>query len=57
MTLLNHFGLSVSYDSLQRKLKTISAESSRWIEEHASNLKLVDEKVQGKRAGDKVKLR
>ncbi|MCJ1344728.1 hypothetical protein MMC31_002931 [Peltigera leucophlebia] len=65
ITLLNHLGLSVSYDTLQRKLKSIFFQSARWINMQASNPKLVGtwdnfeyrENVNGERVGDKLKFR
>lgn len=65
ITLLNHLGISVSYNTLQRKLKNISSESVRWIKMQATNPKLVGtwdnfeyrENVNGERVGDKVKFR
>lgn len=41
ITLLNHLGLSVSYDTVQHKLKNISSASARWIQKQAFNSKLV----------------
>lgn len=41
LTLLNHLGLSVSYDTLQYKLKSILSDFARWIQKQASNPKLV----------------
>ena len=65
ITLLNHLGLSVSYDVLQRKLKDITTSSIAWIKAQGSNCKLVGtwdnfefrENVYGKRVGDIVKFR
>ena len=65
ITLLNHFGLSVSYDVLQRKLQSISTTSKQWIRQQASNSHLVGtwdnfeyrENVQGEQVGDTVKFR
>lgn len=39
--LLNHLGLSVSYNSLLRKLRDIKANSTAFIKKQASNCKLV----------------
>lgn len=41
ITLLNHLGLSISYSTLQQKLKSISFESPCWIKMQLSNPKLV----------------
>lgn len=65
ITLLNHFGLSVSYKVLQNKLHEISLMQKKWIKQQANNRQLVGtwdnfeyrENVQGKRVGDTVKFR
>ena len=65
ITLLNHFGLSVSYDVLQRKLRDITSMSKNWIKQQATNYRLVGawdnfefrENVHGERVDDTVKFR
>ena len=65
ITLLNHLGLSVSYNVLLRKLRSITTSSATFIKEQAFNNKLVGtwdnfeyrENVAGKRIGDIVKFR
>lgn len=65
ITLLNHLGLSVSYNSLLRKLRDIKAHSAAFIKKQATNCKLVGswdnfeyrENVAGERIGDTVKFR
>lgn len=63
ITLLNHLGLSVSYDVFQRKLKNIMTSSIAGIKAQDSNCKLIGtwdnfkfrENVHGERVGDLVK--
>lgn len=65
ITLLNHFGLSVSYDMLQKNLYSITSSSQNWIKQQATNPCLVgswdnfkyQENVHRKRLGDTVKFR
>lgn len=65
ITLLNHLGLSVSYDVLQKKLKAITSLGMSWIRQQSTNRKLVGtwdyfeyrENVQGEQIGDTVKFR
>ena len=65
ITLLNHLGLSVSYDVLQRQLRHITDFSRSWIKSQSSNRRLVGswdnfefhENVHGERTGDTVKFR
>lgn len=65
ITLLNHLGLSVSYNVLQSKLRDITLSSKQWIRQQAQNRQLVGtwdnfefrENVQGERVGDVVKFR
>lgn len=65
ITLLNHLGLSVPYNSLLRKLRDIKAHSAAFIKKQATNCKFVGswdnfeyrENVAGERIGDTVKLR
>ena len=65
ITLLNHLGLSVSYQVLQSKLRDITATSKQWIKDQAQNRQLVGtrdnfefrENVHGERVGDIVKFR
>lgn len=64
-TLLNHLGLSVSYDVLQKRLKDITNNSQLWIKEQLSNCRLVGswdnfeyrENMYDERTGNKVKFR
>ena len=65
ITLLNHLGLSVSYNVLQKKLHSITSSSKKWIKQQATNPRLVGswdnfeyrENVHGERVGDTVKFR
>lgn len=65
ITLLNHLGLSVSYDVLQKKLQSITSSSKKWIMQQNTNPRLVGswdnfefrENVHGERVGDTVKFR
>ena len=65
ITLLNHLGISVSYNVLMRKLTNITTFSVAFIKEQASNNRLVgtwdnfeyQENIAGKRIGDIVKFR
>lgn len=65
ITLLNHLGLSVSYNLLLRKLRDIKAHSTAFIKKQASNCRLVGswdnfeyrENVVGEKIGDTVKFR
>lgn len=65
ITLLNHFGLSVSYEVLQKKLNDITTSSISWIKAQGSNCNLVRtwdnfefrKNVHGERVGDMVKFR
>ena len=65
ITLLNHLGLSVLYNSLLRKLRDIKGHSIVFIKQQATNCKLIGswdnfeyrENVIGKRIGDTVKFR
>ena len=63
ITLLNHLGLSVSYNVLLRKLRDIKASSTAFIKEQAFNCNLVGswdnfeyrENVAGEQIGDTIK--
>lgn len=63
ITLLNHLGLSVSYDILQKKLYNLTKSTTMWIKRQGSNCKLVGswdnfefwKNVHGKRTGNTVK--
>ena len=63
ITLLNHFGLSVLYNSLFKKLRDIKTHSATFIKQQATNWKLVGswdkfeykENIMGKRIGDTMK--
>lgn len=63
ITLLNHFGLSVSYDVLQKSLKNITSASKALIKQQSTNRRLVGtwdnfeyrENVHRERIGDVVK--
>ncbi|MCJ1346491.1 hypothetical protein MMC31_004708, partial [Peltigera leucophlebia] len=65
ITLLNHLGLTVSYDVLLSKLWGIASDSALWIKQQAQNPRLVGtwdnfeyrENVHGERVGNKVKFR
>ena len=65
ITLLNHLGLCVSYDVLQKKLRNITASSMSWIKQQSTNRKLIGtwdnfeyrENVYRERLGDTVKFR
>lgn len=65
LTLLNHLGLLVSYDILQKSIRNITQASQVWIKEQAINRKLVGtwdnfkyhENVHGERVSDMVKFR
>lgn len=65
ITLLNHLGISISYDIHIQKLKGIAAESYQWTKQQPSNSMLIGtwdnfeyrENVHGERVGDKVKFR
>ena len=65
ITLLNHLGLCVSYDVLQKKLRNITASSMSWIKQQSTNRKLIGtwdnfkyrENVHEERLGDTVKFR
>lgn len=65
ITLLNHLGLSVSYDVLQKKLHNMTKSTIMWIKRQGSNRKLVGswdnfefrENMHGERTGDTVKFR
>ena len=65
ITLLNHLGFSVSYNSLLQKLRDIKAHSTTFIKKQANNCKLVGfwdnfeyrKNVVNERIGDIVKFR
>ncbi|MCJ1462377.1 hypothetical protein MMC07_000977 [Pseudocyphellaria aurata] len=65
LTLLNHLGLSVSYDVLPKQLKHIALTSIELIKDQSTNRRLVGtwdnfeyrENVHGERVGDTVKFR
>lgn len=65
ITLLNHFGLSVSYDVLQKSLKNITSANKALIKQQSTNCRLVGmwdnfeyrENVHGERIEDVVKFR
>lgn len=65
ITLLNHLGLSVSYNVLLKRLRSIMSSSAAFIKQQATNCKLVGtcnnfeyrENVAGERIGDIVKFR
>lgn len=65
ITLLNHLGISVLYNVLLRKLRSITASSSAFIKAQASNRKLIGtwdnfeyrENIAGERIDDTVKFR
>lgn len=65
ITLFNHFGLLISYDVLQKKLKEVITSIIIWIKSQGSNCKLIGswdnfefcENIYEERIGDKVKFR
>lgn len=65
ITLLNHLGLSVSYNVLHTKLRDKTSASKEWIKQQAKNYQLVgiwdnfeyQENVCGERVGDVVQFR
>lgn len=65
ITLLNYFGLSVSYKVIQNKLHEITLMQQKWIKQQANNQQHVgtwdnfeyQENVQGEHISDTVKFR
>lgn len=63
ITFLNHLGLSVFYDVLQKKLKEVTTSTITWIKSQESNRKLVGswdnfkfrKNIYGEKTRDKVK--